>query len=93
MSVQLKIKEIEQRTRDALIAQEKRAKAVGDKFWEAQQLEELTFFQRKDNLLFRSRQCRFLRSHTSIATSSGRSRQCRFLKKYNNSTYITQHER
>jgi hypothetical protein len=39
MSVQLKIKEIEQRTRDALIAQEKRAKAVGDKFWEAQQLE------------------------------------------------------
>ena len=39
MSVQLKIKEIEQKTRDALIAQEKRAKAVGDKFWEAQQLE------------------------------------------------------
>jgi hypothetical protein len=39
MSVQLKIREIEQKQRDALIQQEKRAKAVGEQFWRAQQLE------------------------------------------------------
>lgn len=37
MSVQLRIRELEQKTRDALIMQENKAKAVGDKFWAAQQ--------------------------------------------------------
>jgi hypothetical protein len=39
MSVQMKIREIEQRERNALIAQEKRSQGISDQFWKAQQLE------------------------------------------------------
>jgi hypothetical protein len=39
MSVQMKIREIEQRERNALIQQEARAKKVGEAFWSAQQAE------------------------------------------------------